>query len=135
MTRAARWALGALAAWTTYVWTTRISNALGGTESTTDKVTSIVFAVIFLVFATGSAVLLVRLWRGAVFDRAWAGFVALFAAWTTVVWGVRFVTIGLSDNTVAFKVVHVVLGLVSIGLAALPAREAVARWSAPATAH
>jgi hypothetical protein len=135
MTRAARWSLGALTAWTAFVWTTRISNALNGTESTADKALSIVFAVIFLGFAIGSVVLLVRLWKGAIFDRTWAGFVALFAAWTTTVWCVRFVTIGLSDNTMAFKLVHIVLGLISIGLAALPAREAVARWSQPVTAH
>ncbi len=134
MTRLARWSLGALVAWTAFVWTTRISNALEGNESTVDKATSIVFAVIFLAFAAGSVVLLVRLWRGALLDRSWAGFVALFAAWTTCVWCVRFVTIGFSGNTLAFKVVHIVLGLISIGLAALPAREAIARWSQPAAA-
>jgi len=135
MTRGARWTLGLLVAWTLFVWGTRISNALGGTESTSDKVVSIVLSVTFVALAVASAWLLVRLWRGGVLDRSWAAMVATFAAWTTAVWLVRMTTIALSDNTAAFKVVHVVLGLVSIGLAITPGREAVRRWSAPVAAH
>ena len=60
-----------------------------------------------------------------------------FAVWTATVWAVRVVMIAIADHTVAFKVVHVVLGLISVALT-IPAwrvgREARARWSADAVA-
>lgn len=45
--------------------------------------------------------------------------VAVVAAWTTVVWVVRGAGIALADHSVGFVLVHLVLAVVSIGLAAL----------------
>ena len=46
----------------------------------------------------------------------------VFAAWTGVVWAVRIPMIVLADHAVGFKVVHAMLGLISIGLAAVAYR-------------
>ncbi len=57
-------------------------------------------------------------------------------AWTVAVWVVRIPMIALDDRSVGFKVVHAVLGLISIGLAAVvwrsTSRPAVPDESRPA---
>lgn len=112
-----KWLVGALCAWTVFIWGNRISNAWSSTtESTSAKVGSTVLAASFLVFAAGGVVVLVRAWRRPLGVAA-RRFLVAFAAWTVLVWCVRIVGIALADHDVAFKVVHAVLGLVSIGLA------------------
>jgi hypothetical protein len=105
-----RWVLlAAFVAWTTYIWVTRIANAWGSsTESTGSKVVSTVISVVMLVLAAGGLVVLVRTWL-----------VQVLCAVTAVVWVVRGVQILASDHDAAFKIVHVALGVISIGLAAL----------------
>jgi hypothetical protein len=112
-----KWLVGALCAWTAFIWGNRISNAWSSTtESTSAKVTSTLLAASFLAFAVGAAVVLWRAWRSPLTDGA-RRFLVAFAGWTVLVWGVRMVGMVLADHDVAFKAVHAVLGLVSIGLA------------------
>lgn len=111
-----RWPLAALCAWTVFLWGNRISNAWGGDETTSAKVISTLLAASFLLFAIGGLVVLVRSWS-APLGQAAANFLLVFAGWTVVVWTVRIVGIAISDHGVGFKVVHAVLGLISIGLA------------------
>ena len=96
----ARWALPI---WTLAVWIPRIRNiwvddglAVGG------QLLRTLWAVIFLVLAV--AALTGRWWR-------------VFIVWTVAFWVVRAVQIALADHDAGFIAVHVVLALVSIGLA------------------
>lgn len=116
--------LGALCAWTVFVWGNRISNAWSSTtEATSGKVVSTALAASFLVFAGGGIVVLVRSWSAGL-TRSSRTFLVAFAGWTIAVWCVRIVTIAVADHGVAFKVVHALLGLISIGLAVGVARAA-----------
>lgn len=131
VTNRAKWLLIALCGWTVFVWGNRISNAWSSTtESTSAKVVSTALAATFLVFAAGGVLVLVRAWRRPV-TAGMQRFLVLFAGWTTLVWCVRIVGILADDHGAAFKVVHVVLGLISIALA-LGVVRAVRRASAPA---
>ena len=122
-----RWALLAVfVAWTTYVWVTRITNTWGsGIETTGAKVFSTVLSGVMLAFAVGGVVVLVQTWKRPLAVGA-ARFLQVFCGVTVVVWVVRAVQIIASDHDVPFKVVHVVLGVISIALAA-----AVWRTAAP----
>jgi hypothetical protein len=92
-----RWPLYAFAGWTILVWIGRIG--LGGDP-----------------LLAGPFVLLagIALWRRG----RW---VYALAVWTAVVWLIRTPVILGHDHPVAFKVVHSVLAVVSVGLAALAA--------------
>jgi hypothetical protein len=110
----------ALVAWTLFVWTTRIANiwrdeALDGGE----KVGRTGLALSFTLLALA---VVVTLWRRA--ERAALVAVGGLAAWSVVVWVVRDARIVAADHEVGFKVVHTVLAVVSIALAALAWREA-----------
>ena len=117
-----KWLVIALCGWTFFVWGNRISNAWSSTtESTSAKVSSTVLAASFLVFAVGGIVILVRSWTVPLTNWA-TNFLLGFAGWTVLVWCVRIVAIVLADHELGFKVVHAVLGLISIGLAVGVAR-------------
>jgi hypothetical protein len=110
----------ALAAWTLVVWPTRIGNiwrdeAMTGAE----KAGGIALALAFTLLA---GAVLVTLWRGAA--RAGRLAVGALAGVSVAVWLVRGTGIVLADHDLAFIVVHVVLGVVSIALATLALREA-----------
>lgn len=115
-----------LAAWTFLVWTTRIRNIWTDDDlTTTGQVWRTLLAGVFTVFAVGVVVL----WRRRGDARTW---VRAFAVWTTGVWLVRAVQIGLADHGVAFKVVHTVLAVVSVGLAFWADRAANESTARPA---
>jgi hypothetical protein len=109
----------ALAGWTLFVWPTRIANiwrdeALTGGE----KVGGVALALAFTLLA---AAVLVTLWRGP--TQASRVAVGALATVSVVVWLVRGAGIVLADHDLAFTIVHVVLGAVSIALAAFAVRE------------
>ena len=110
----------ALAGWTLFVWPTRIANiwrdeALTGGE----KAGGIALALAFTLL---SLAVLTTLWRGAGHVSRLA--VGALAGLSVVVWLVRGTGIVFADHDLAFTVVHVVLGAVSIALAGLAVREA-----------
>jgi hypothetical protein len=123
-----RWPVVLFVPWTLYVWVTRIVNALG--DDGADKTFAVALSLSVLVPAVAVGVVLVqarhrrltgiegRLWQAA-------------AGWTGLVWLARGVEISLSDHTAAFKVVHVVIGIVSIGLAVATVRVARRELAAP----
>jgi hypothetical protein len=88
-----RWLVWAFLGWTAFVWIGRIRN--GG---------SALLAASFLVLAA------LALWR----RRPW---LTVLAVWTVAVWAVRTPYILVHDHPADFKVVHVVLAIVSIALA------------------
>lgn len=115
----ARWTL---VAWTVFVWGSRIRNVLTDSEqSGGEQALSIIPALVFL---AGAALVAGPGWR-------LAGFVRGFALLSTLWWALRSVAVLVRDHSAAFKVVHVVLAVISVGLAAWAARAAEARASTP----
>lgn len=122
--RPGTWPLIALVVWTLYVWSTRISNALGDSAlSSGGKAFSVGLSLTFIAFALAGIVVLVLSWSSPR-TTAEGRVVQAFAGWTVVVWLVRVPMIVLADHVVGFKVVHAVLGLISIGLAVWAFRTA-----------
>jgi hypothetical protein len=102
----------ALAGWTLFVWATRIRNALGDDElSGGEKAWAVGVATAFTL--GGLAVLIAALRRVRLVPA-----VRVLAAVTAVYWPIRVVQIALADHDAAFVVVHTVLGVVSVALAA-----------------
>ena len=114
----ARIAALALAGWTLFVWTTRIGNIWRDDASTSSKLASTALALSFTALALGVGIVAAR--------GMWAALrpaVLALAGWTTAVWIVRSLTILAGDRSVGFKVVHGVLAVVSIALAAWAVRS------------
>jgi hypothetical protein len=110
----------ALVGWTLLVWATRIANiwrdpALDGGERLGRTGLALSFTLLALAVA-------VTVWRGA--PRASRVAVGGLAGWSVLVWVVRDARILAADHDLAFDVVHIALGVVSIVLAALAWREA-----------
>jgi hypothetical protein len=103
----------AFALWSLFVWGGRIRNAVGAG----DGAGPVLLALTFVILAV--AVLATRGRRPVVLA---------LAGWTTAVWVVRAVDIvALSDHPGPFKVVHTVLAVVSIALAAWALRAPALR--------
>ena len=114
-----RFVLIAFVLWTAFVWGNRISNTLRSeTESTGAKTFSTVLSVVLLAFAAAVIVVAVRAWKSPL-SAGGAKVLMVAAAITALVWLVRVPQILIADHTVAFKIVHVALGVVSVVLAAL----------------
>jgi hypothetical protein len=110
----------ALVGWTFFVWTARIANVWRDEAlDTGEKLGRTGLALSFTLLAV---VAVVTLWRRA--GRAALVAVAALAGWSVAVWVVRDVRILTGDHDAGFKVVHTVLAVVSIALAALAWREA-----------
>ena len=106
----------ALAGWTVFVWGTRVRNIArdgGGSLS----------LLVALALVGLGVVVAVSLVRGG--TPRWA--VPALAAATVAAWAVRAPMILTGDHGAAFKVVHTVLALVSIGLAIVAVRSDRAR--------
>ena len=105
-----------LVAVTVVVWVVRVVNVFGDDSlSGSARLWRLLVAGCFLVFA-GLAV--------AVVSGRWAGhrlgstrLVAMFCLWTMVFWAVRSIGILLGDYDTEFTLVHVLLALVSVGVA------------------
>ena len=105
-----------LVAVTVVVWVVRVVNVFGDDSlSGSARLWRLLVAGCFLVFA-GLAV--------AVLSGRWAGhrlgstrLVAMFCLWTMVFWAVRSIGILLGDYDTEFTLVHVLLALVSVGVA------------------
>ncbi len=102
------WAVFAFAAWTTFVWATRVRNITEDDGSTLDLVLAVGLA------GLGVAVAVVA-WRSR---QRLAPVLAVAVAATLVTWAVRAPTILLNaEHAAGFKVVHTALAVVSVALA------------------
>jgi hypothetical protein len=134
-----RWPIAVFALWSAYVWITRIANAWAATstETTTAKVVSSASAVVLLVGAIAAVAILIRA-RARAFLGAESLVLRAFAGLTVAVWAFRVPQILLDgDQGVPFKVVHTVLAVISVALAALTWQRAgseAADTGAPAPA-
>ena len=118
----------ALAAWTFFVWTTRINNIVG--DDALDggqKAARVALALSFTALVALVVVALVARpsWRRPA--------VTALAVWTVAVWAVRAVAIGLGDHDAGFIAVHLALAVISVALAGLAVREL--RTPAPTSPH
>ena len=104
----------AFAAWTVFVWGTRIRNILSDDAGAIALVVAVGLTVLGVLTAVDAATRRVR----------WA--VPMAASATVAVWLVRMPQVLLHDHGIAFKVVHLVLAVVSVCLA-------VAAWRSVAT--
>lgn len=121
-----RWPIFAFAAWSAYVWVTRISNAWGpgSDETTAAKVISTISAGVLLVGVAATVAILVRA-RARGFVAAEVLVLRVFVGLTVAVWAVRVPQILLDgEHNVPFKVVHTGLAVISVGLGALTWRRA-----------
>ena len=127
MSRRSQILVGSFLLWTVFVWgLVRVRNILGDDEiSTATRNWSLLLSAtlwlpaVVLLVALGLAVVRRRPLPGA----ARLG-VALLGVWTTLVWLVRGADIALtSEEGAAFIAVHLVLAIVSVGLAVLAARS------------
>jgi hypothetical protein len=116
-----RWPVAVLVLWSLYVWSQRIVNAFG--DDTANKPVALALSASVIAPAVVSGVVLVQA-RSRRLTAPDVGVWKGLAGWTTLVWIVRGGEIALSDHEVAFKVVHVALGVVSIVLAGLTWRVA-----------
>jgi hypothetical protein len=104
----------ALCLWTLFVWTTRIRNVLGDDDlGAGGRAAGLAVSGSFVVLA----VVVLAAVRGR--SRILAPTARALAAWTVAVWLVRGTAIALGDHAATFVVVHLLLALVSIGLAVL----------------
>ena len=114
VTRSARWTTLALGAWSLLIWSGRLRNLAVNDDLTLGR------GALAVSFVVGGLVVAIAALRRA----AWlTPAVSALAAWTIVVWVIRGTAILLADHEGGFKVVHTVLALVSIGLAALAIRS------------
>jgi hypothetical protein len=112
-----RWAVVAFVVVTAFIWVQRLVNLAAGDES--DVAVSVVLSVVFLVMAVASAAALVAAWRHQwAVGRLVAGIWRAAALVSVAVWVVRALQITLDWRSPAFVVVHVVLAVVSVALAA-----------------
>lgn len=100
-----------LAAWTVFVWTTRIRNVLG--DDSLDGGAKAIRVALSLSFTVLAALVV---WCALRSGERLRAAVLLLAGWTVGVWVVR--TIGILDggHGAAFVIVHLVLAVVSIVL-------------------
>jgi hypothetical protein len=111
--RRAAWWAAAAAVWTFVVWGNRIGLLTGDEASDPWTWIRVGGSLLFGVALVGIAVLL---WRGRSVAPWMAGVFVAFGVLMLVVWIRSAVTVLSGDESVAFKVVHVVLALVSIWL-------------------
>ena len=111
-----RWAVPALVGWTVFLWLSRLRNVFADDDLSSGGRT---WRVIVVVVFVGLAAVVAWAWRRRRIDpgRARRALVVL-CAWTVGFWIVRGVGIIVDDHTLGFTVIHTVLMIVSIGLAA-----------------
>jgi hypothetical protein len=115
-----RWAVVAgFGAWSTLVWATRIRNIWGDVLLSTDeKAMLTVVALVFVGLGIGVFFVGISLRRWFP-QRSDVIAVGVLGGWTLGVWASRVIDIAFGgDHEVPFIVVHVLLAVVSVGLAA-----------------
>lgn len=100
-----------LVAWTLFVWATRIRNIATDTDlAGFEKVWRTGLAVALVAAALAGVVSLVT-------KRGLRSVIGALAGLTVITWVIRGISIAVADHSAAFVAVHLVLAVVSIGLA------------------
>lgn len=106
--------------WSLFVWATRIDNIVG--DESLDGFGQAWRSALALSFVVLAVVAGLR-WRRRTGPQGRPLVAVVLAWWTIGVWLVRGVGIAFGDHEAAFIVVHLVLAVVSIALAALVLRS------------
>ena len=105
-----------LVAVTVVVWAVRVVNVFGDDSlSGSARLWRLLVATCFLVFAGLAVVVLSGRWAGHRLGST--RLVAMFCLWTMVFWAVRSIGILLGDYDAEFTLVHLLLAVVSVGVA------------------
>ena len=105
-----------LVAITVVVWVVRVVNVFGDDSlSGSARLWRLLVAGCFLAFAGLAVVVLSGRWAGHRLGST--RLVAMFCLWTMVFWAVRSIGILLGDYDAEFTLVHVLLAVVSVGVA------------------
>lgn len=115
MRRSTRVACWVNAGWMAFVWSTRIKNAVG--DATLSRRGQVIAYGLSAVCLVGAALLAVAAWRLAARKLVARRLIVSVGVIHAAIWVVRGVAIAAGSRAVGFKVVHVVLALISIGLA------------------
>lgn len=124
----------ALAAWSLFLWASRLGLAWEVEPTLARKLLATVPVAIFVALGVAT---LVALWRRPPDERGellsgWGRTLVWgFAIWTIGYWLVRMPMIATSSRAVGFKAVHAVLATVSVGISVLALRSQRAAHSAP----
>lgn len=117
--------------WTLFVWVGRLRNLVAEPGGLLDVSRwSLVGSIAFTVGGAAVVAAALARWRQGPLGRAGqllAPAVLALGALTVVVWLIRAVDIALGDHSIGFIVVHLVLAVVSIGLAAAAATQVTGR--------
>lgn len=101
---------------TVFVWAVRVVNVFGDASlSGSARLWRLLVAGCFLAFAGLTVVVLSGRWGGHQLGST--RLVAMFCLWTMAFWAVRSVGILLGDYDAGFTLVHVILALLSVGIA------------------
>jgi hypothetical protein len=118
--------VGAFLVWTIFVWgIVRVRNIMGDADLTGSERTwpLVLAASLWVPAAVLLIVLVVTLIRKKPFAKGATVGVAVLGVWTALVWMVRAFDIALiSNRELPFILVHLVLAVISVGLAVLAAR-------------
>lgn len=110
-----RWPIVASSLWTMFVWGTRIRNAVSDDAmSTGEKSLAIMVSVVFL----GAAVTLLLMLTRRRIDELRV-ILPVYAIGTVGWWAFRSVLILVHDHGWGFRIVHIVLGIISSVLAVI----------------
>ena len=122
--------------WTLFVWSSRIRNVWTDEDlSTGGQLLRTGYAIVFLAFGIALTAMLWRR-RPEPLDPLGQRVLVAFLAWTVAFWLIRGIGIIVDDHTTSFTVIHTILMIISIGLAAWAATTVERRSisSSPATA-
>lgn len=122
--RRVAWWAAAAAVWTFIAWGNRIGLLTG--DEASDPWTWIRVGG-SLLFGLGLAVIAVVLWRGKPLVRWMAGVFVGFGILMLVIWLRSAFSVLGDDESVAFKVVHIVLAAISIGFGLILSRLGMQR--------
>lgn len=114
------WSVAAFGAWNVVIWATRARNIVGDDGLSSGAKAAWMVPVVG--FFLAGLLALLAWWRGR---DGYARPLALAAVATLLYWPVRAVLVLVGDRTGGFKAVHVVLALISVGLAYLLGRRLV----------
>ncbi len=128
--------LWALAAWTLFVWVSRVRNiAVDDELAGSDRIIRFALSGGFVVLGATVVVGLI-LARNLPELPAWTKTAGLVLAFYGIVtWLFRGVDIAIGDHSRGFIIVHLVLGLITIGLSLLALRSLKYSWRKPSDAR
>ncbi len=118
--RLRHWTVLAFGIWSAAIWLSRVRNILADQEL--DGGGQALWLVPAVLFGLGGVLALWGWWRGP--SSVVRPLMGVLAA-TLLYWPIRTVFILLDGRSAGFKIVHLVLAMVSVGLALLAARRLV----------